>query len=75
MIDNDQSPMTTCPICQGPYKRRTQWQETCSPACRRKKFQINMVKKILDHVVGNWQQSYSETYAELEARIKAGVKL
>jgi len=33
-----------------------------------------MVKKILDHVVGDWQQSYSKTYADLEEKIKAGVR-
>lgn len=75
MIDNDKTYMPTCPICQGPLKKRRQWQETCSPVCRRKKFQINMVKKILDHVVGNWQHHYSKTFAELEGKIKAGVRL
>ena len=66
--------MMICPICQGPFKKRRPWQETCSPVCCRKKWQITMVKKILDHVVGNWQDSYSQAFADLEEKIKTGIK-
>jgi hypothetical protein len=68
MVKDDQSSMTVCPICQGHYKKRTSWQRVCSPVCRNKAWRIKKVKQILDH-------AYEKIFAELEAKIKAGVKL
>jgi hypothetical protein len=50
MIDNKETPMMNCPICQRPFKKVRAWQEVCSTSCRHKKWQLRMTRKILEEV-------------------------